>query len=140
VKASSSASASRRRRSTTFALGLRMPQREQGFDVARMAAVHPRPAGRGRRRPGEPQLRLQHQAINQAAQSMPPTAGRADAAGRAHAPHSDGTGFDPSPRFFYRQKSGAMNMGVPAENLALRYKISRKEQDEFALRSHKVSG
>ena len=29
-----------------------------------------------------------------------------------------------------------MNMGLTAENLALRYKISRKEQDEFALRSH----
>ncbi len=29
-----------------------------------------------------------------------------------------------------------MNMGLTAENLALRYRISRKEQDEFALRSH----
>jgi len=29
-----------------------------------------------------------------------------------------------------------MNMGLTAENLALRYKISRKEQDEFAYRSH----
>ena len=27
-------------------------------------------------------------------------------------------------------------MGLTAENLALRYRISRKEQDEFALRSH----
>ena len=27
-------------------------------------------------------------------------------------------------------------MGLTAENLALKYKISRKEQDEFALRSH----
>jgi acetyl-CoA acyltransferase len=29
-----------------------------------------------------------------------------------------------------------MNMGLTAENLAIRYKISRREQDEFALRSH----
>jgi acetyl-CoA acyltransferase len=30
-----------------------------------------------------------------------------------------------------------MNMGLTAENLALRYKIGRREQDEFALRSHR---
>jgi len=29
-----------------------------------------------------------------------------------------------------------MNMGLTAENLALRYRIRRKQQDEFALRSH----
>ena len=42
-------------------------------------------------------------------------------------------GFDPSPRFFFFRNSPAtMNMGVTAENLAMRYKISRREQDEFA--------
>src|SRR5262249_14860912 len=30
-----------------------------------------------------------------------------------------------------------LQMGLTAENLALRYKISRREQDEFALRSHR---
>src|SRR5579885_1327270 len=33
-----------------------------------------------------------------------------------------------------------MNMGLTAENLALRYKISRREQDEWALRSHQRAG
>ena len=45
-------------------------------------------------------------------------------------------GFDPSPRLFYRHSPATLNMGLTAENLALRYRISRKEQDEFALRSH----
>jgi acetyl-CoA acyltransferase len=45
-------------------------------------------------------------------------------------------GFDASPRLFYHHSPAVMNMGVTAENLALRYKISRREQDEFALRSH----
>src|SRR5437588_5027135 len=31
-------------------------------------------------------------------------------------------------------------MGITAENLAIRYKISRKQQDEFALRSHRLAG
>jgi acetyl-CoA acyltransferase len=44
--------------------------------------------------------------------------------------------FNPSPRLFYRHSPATMMMGVTAENLALRYKISRKQQDEFALRSH----
>jgi len=30
-------------------------------------------------------------------------------------------------------------MGLTAENLAIRYKISRKQQDEFALRSHRLA-
>jgi len=47
------------------------------------------------------------------------------------------SGFDPSPRFFYRHSQATLNMGLTAENLAMRYKISRREQDEFALRSHR---
>src|SRR5207244_11194759 len=33
-----------------------------------------------------------------------------------------------------------LNMGITAENLALKYKIGRREQDEFALRSHRLAG
>jgi acetyl-CoA acyltransferase len=46
-------------------------------------------------------------------------------------------GFDPSPRLFYRHSQATLNMGLTAENLARKYRISRKEQDEFALRSHR---
>src|SRR5262249_43428764 len=43
----------------------------------------------------------------------------------------------PPPRLFPRHSPATLNMGLTAENLALKYKISRKEQDEFALRSHR---
>jgi acetyl-CoA acyltransferase len=46
-------------------------------------------------------------------------------------------GIDPSPRYLYRHSPATLNMGLTAENLALKYKIGRKEQDEFALRSHR---
>jgi acetyl-CoA acyltransferase len=45
-------------------------------------------------------------------------------------------GFDLSPRFQYHHSQATMSMGLTAENLAMRYRISRKEQDEFALLSH----
>src|SRR5438094_216732 len=60
--------------------------------------------------------------------------------GRAHAEkgiYRDVRAFDPSARFFFRNSQRTLNMGLTAENLALKYRISRKEQDEFALRSHK---
>src|SRR5262249_49475004 len=46
------------------------------------------------------------------------------------------SGFDPSPRLHYRHSPATMNMGLTAENLAMRYRISRRDQDEFAYRSH----
>src|SRR5207244_755486 len=45
-------------------------------------------------------------------------------------------GFNPNPHFFYRHSPATLNMGLTAENLARKYKIGRREQDEFALRSH----
>ncbi len=45
-------------------------------------------------------------------------------------------GFDASPRLWYHHSPATMNMGLTAENLAIRYKIGRREQDELALRSH----
>jgi acetyl-CoA acyltransferase len=45
-------------------------------------------------------------------------------------------GFDASPRLWYHHSPATMNMGLTAENLALRYKISRREQDEWSFRSH----
>ena len=78
------------------------------------------------------------QAINQAAQSIAADCEDVQIAGGVehmhHIPME--AGFDPSPRFFYRHSPATLNMGLTAENLALRYRISRKEQDEFALRSH----
>jgi acetyl-CoA acetyltransferase family protein len=78
------------------------------------------------------------QAINQASQSIAANCEDVQIAGGVehmhHIPME--AGFDPSPRYFYRHSPATLNMGLTAENLALRYKISRRAQDEFALRSH----
>jgi acetyl-CoA acyltransferase len=113
-------------------------QGEQGYDVARMAAlIGGLPIEVGgvtvNRNCGS-----SLQAINQAAQSI---AARCEdvqiAGGVEHMDHIPmEAGFDPSPRYFYRNSPATLNMGLTAENLALKYKISRRQQDEFALRSH----
>lgn len=47
-------------------------------------------------------------------------------------------GFNPLPHpgLFERYPEAYEGMGITAENLAVKYKIKRKEQDEFALASH----
>src|SRR5258708_7253697 len=113
-------------------------QGEQGYDIARMAALI---AGLPIEVGGVTVNRncgSSLQAINQAAQSIAAQCEDVQIAGGVehmdHIPME--TGFDPSPRLFYRHSPATLNMGLTAENLALRYKISRREQDEFALRSH----
>jgi acetyl-CoA acyltransferase len=113
-------------------------QNEQGFNVARMALLI---AGLPVEVPGCTVNRLcgsSLQAIHQAAMSI--AAGCEDvqiAGGVEHMHHIPmELGYDVSPRFYYRHSPAVMNMGVTAENLAIRYKIGRKEQDEFAFRSH----
>src|SRR5208282_1467214 len=116
-------------------------QGEQGYDVARMAALI---AGLPIEVGGVTVNRncgSSLQAINQAAQSIAAQCEDVQIAGGVehmhHIPME--AGFDPNPRFHYRHSPAVMNMGLTAENLALRYKISRREQDEFALRSHQRS-
>ena len=113
-------------------------EREQGYDIARMAALI---AGLPIEVPGVTVNRncgSSLQAINQAAQSI--AAGCEDvqiAGGVEHMHHIPmEAGFDPSPRYCFHNSLATLNMGLTAENLALRFRISRKEQDEFALRSH----
>ncbi len=113
-------------------------QGEQGYDVARMAALI---AGLPLEVGGVTVNRncgSSLQAINSAAGSI--AAGGEDvqiAGGVEHMHHIPmEAGFDASPRLWYRHSPATMNMGLTAENLAIRYKISRREQDEFALRSH----
>jgi acetyl-CoA acyltransferase len=113
-------------------------EKEQGYDIARQAALI---AGLPVTIAGATVNRLcgsSLQAINQAAQSIAAQAEDVQIAGGVehmhHLPLE--AGFDPSPRFFYRHSQAVFHMGLTAENLAIRYKISRKEQDEFSLRSH----
>jgi len=49
----------------------------------------------------------------------------------------EGTGANLHPRRFEFFDSSASSMGLTAENLAELYQISRREQEEFALRSHR---
>lgn len=114
-------------------------QGEQGYDVARMAALI---AGLPIEVGGVTVNRncgSSLQAINQAAQSIAAACEDVQIAGGVehmhHLPME--AGFDPSPRLFYRHSPATLNMGLTAENLALKYKIGRREQDEFALRSHR---
>ena len=113
-------------------------EKEQGYDVARMAALiagFPIEVGGAtvNRNCGS-----SLQAIHQAAQSIAADCEDVQIAGGVehmhHIPME--AGFDPSPRYLYRHSPATLNMGLTAENLALKYRIGRKEQDEFALRSH----
>jgi acetyl-CoA acyltransferase len=121
--------------------GCVLQQGEQGYDIARFAGLIAglpievagvtvnRNCGSGL------------QAINQAAQSI--AAGCEDvqiAGGVEHMHHIPmEAGFTPNPHYFYRHSPATLNMGLTAENLALKYKISRRAQDELALRSHRLA-
>jgi acetyl-CoA acyltransferase len=114
---------------------------EQGFDVARMAALI---AGLPIEVGGVTVNRncgSSLQAINQAAMSIAADCEDVQIAGGVEHMHHIPMelGFNPSPRFFYRHSPATLNMGVTAENLALKYKISRRQQDEFGLRSHQLA-
>jgi acetyl-CoA acyltransferase len=113
-------------------------QGEQGYNVGRMAALI---AGLPIEVGACTVNRLcgsSLQAIHQAAMSIAASCEDVQIAGGVehmhHIPME--AGFDASPRLWYRHSPATMNMGLTAENLALRYKIGRREQDEFALRSH----
>src|SRR5438552_10680286 len=116
-------------------------EHEQGYDVARMAALiagFPIEVGGAtvNRNCGS-----SLQAINQAAQSIAAACEDIQIAGGVehmhHIPME--AGFDPSPRYLYRHSPATLNMGLTAENLASKYRIGRKEQDAFAWRSHRLA-
>src|SRR5947208_12753242 len=114
-------------------------QGEQGYNVGRMSSLI---AGLPIETGAATVNRLcgsSLQAINQAAQSIAAECEDIQIAGGVehmhHIPME--AGFDPSPRYLFRHSPATLNMGLTAENLALKYRISRKEQDEFALRSHR---
>src|SRR5205085_4609031 len=108
-------------------------EREQGYDVARMAALiagFPIEVGGAtvNRNCGS-----SLQAINQAAQSIAAECEDVQIAGGVehmhHIPME--AGFNPNPHFFFRHSPATLNMGLTAENLAIRYKISRRPPDEY---------
>jgi acetyl-CoA acyltransferase len=113
-------------------------QDEQGYNVGRMASLI---AGLPIEAGACTVNRLcgsSLQAVNQAAQSIAANCEDVQIAGGVehmhHIPME--AGYNPSPRLFFHHSPATMQMGLTAENLALRHRISRKEQDEFSYRSH----
>ena len=112
---------------------------EQGYDVARQAVLC---AGFPIEVPGTTANRncgSSLQALHQAAQSIAADCEDVQIAGGVE--HMHHLPFDlsyvPSPRFQYRHSPATLHMGLTAENLARKYKISRRAQDEWAYRSHR---
>jgi acetyl-CoA acyltransferase len=113
-------------------------QGEQGLDIARNAVLI---AGLPVEVGGETINRNCASglcALNNAAMSI--RAGCEDiqiAGGVEHMHHVPMTkDYNPAPSLFRKNSAGIMHMGLTAEYLAMKYRISRKRQDEFALRSH----
>ena len=113
-------------------------QGEQGVDVARNAVLI---AGLPVEVGGETINRNCASslcALNNAAMSI--RAGCEDvqiAGGVEHMHHVPMTkDYNPAPSMFRTNSNGIMYMGLTAEYLANKYRISRQRQDEFALRSH----
>lgn len=116
-------------------------QGEQGFDVARIAALAAglpiEVAGVTINRNCASSL----QAINDAAMSIAAECEDVQIAGGVehmdHIPMSKD--YNPYPGLLRHNGEAVMNMGLTAEFLALKYRISRSQQDEFALRSHQLA-
>ena len=116
-------------------------QGEQGFDVARIAALV---AGLPIETGGVTINRncaSSLQAINDAAMSIAADCEDVQIAGGVehmdHVPMSKD--YNPCPGLFRRHSEAIMNMGLTAEYLAVKYRIPRGKQDEFALRSHQLA-
>lgn len=116
-------------------------QGEQGFDIARIAALI---AGLPVETGGVTINRncaSSLQAINDTALNIAGNCEDVQIAGGVehmdHVPMSKD--YNPCPAFFRKQSEAVMNMGLTAEYLALKYRIPRRQQDEFALRSHQLA-
>ena len=120
-------------------MGCAFPEGEQGLNMARMIALR---AGLPNSVPGETINRYCAsgvQAIAHAAFAI--QSGQMDVAIAGGAESMTmvpmtGYKFSPNPYFAQDQPHYYTNMGLTAENLALKYEISREDQDAFALRSN----
>ena len=116
-------------------------QGEQGFDVARIAALAAdlpvEVGGVTVNRNCASSL----SAVNEAAMSI--AAGCEDvqiAGGVEHMDHVPmSKDYNPYPGLFRKHSEAIMNMGLTAEYLAAKYRIPREAQDAFALRSHQFA-
>ena len=119
-------------------LGNTQQQGEQGGNVARVVSLM---AGLPFTTGGTTVNRLCGSGLQAVAQAAHSAMGGAEdvqiVGGLAHMQHIPMTkDFDLNPKMFTRTSAGSLNMGVTAEFLAQSMKISREEQDAFAVRSH----
>ncbi|MDH5723359.1 MAG: thiolase family protein [Alphaproteobacteria bacterium] len=121
-------------------MGCAFPEAEQGFNIARLVAGH---AGLPISVAGVTMNRFcgsSMSAIHNAAGMIQMGAGDAFiCAGVESMSRIPMGGFNPmpNPAIFKEYPQAYMGMGETAENLAKKYKIERKEQEEFAVNSHK---
>jgi acetyl-CoA acyltransferase len=116
-------------------------QGEQGYNIGRIAALAAdlpvETAGVTVNRNCASSL----QAINDAAAAIAAEVADVQIAGGVehmdHVPMSKD--YNPYPGLFRRHSEAIMNMGLTAEYLAAKYRISRTKQDEYALRSHQLA-
>ncbi len=119
-------------------LGNTQQQGEQGFNVARNVALM---AGLPFTAGGTTVNRLCGSALQAVAQAAASASSGAEdvqiVGGLEHMHHIPMIkDIDINPKLFSRTSAGALNMGVTAEFLAQSMKISRQEQDTFAVGSH----
>jgi acetyl-CoA acyltransferase len=123
-------------------IGCAFPEGEQGMNLGRMVALR---AGLPDSVPAETLNRFCSsglQTIAHAAHTI--MAGQAEAiiAGGVESMTMvpmTGNKFAPNPFFAAGCPEVFTNMGLTAENVAVKYGISRQDQDEFALRSHRLA-
>ena len=122
-------------------MGNTQQQGEQGLNVARAIGIM---SGLAIESGGTTVNRLcgsSLQAVNQATHAI--MAGFEDVhivGGLEHMHHIPmDKGVEPNPKLFHRTSKAALMMGLTAEFLAMSNGIMRQEQDEFAVRSHKLA-
>ncbi|AXJ01250.1 acetyl-CoA acyltransferase [Cyclonatronum proteinivorum] len=121
-------------------IGCAMPEGEQGLNMARVIALR---AGLPQSVPAATINRFCSSGLQTIAQGVQAVmAGHAEVviAGGAESmtlvPMS-GYHFSPDPYMAEHHPNIYVGMGITAENVALKYKISREDQDEFAYHSHR---
>jgi acetyl-CoA acyltransferase len=121
-------------------MGCALPEAEQGLNVARIAALR---AGLPSTVSGQTVNRFCAsglQAIASAAEHIQSGSADVIVAGGTESmslmPGQGGHQFDPNPHLVEHWPEVYLSMGLTAENVASKYKVSRTDQDAFAYRSH----
>ena len=121
-------------------MGCALPEAEQGLNVARIAALR---AGLPSTVSGQTVNRFCAsglQAIASAAEHIQSGSADVIVAGGTESmslmPGQGGHQFDPNPHLVEHWPEVYLSMGLTAENVARKYKVSRTDQDAFAYRSH----